>query len=80
MQENGSRYYNVETSRALSSYGTGKADANLIMACKKKEVESIRAYYDRFTIAMLNIQGHEEFLFTNAFAQGLFPGPLSKKM
>nr|KAJ0227046.1 hypothetical protein LSAT_V11C100019440 [Lactuca sativa] len=58
----------------------GKGDVNLIMACKQKEGESIRVYYDIFTLATLNILGHDEFLVTGAFAQGLLPGPLSKKM
>ena len=58
----------------------GKEDANSIMACKQKEGESIRAYYDRFTLATLNVPGHEEFLVTGTFAQGLLPDPVSKKM
>nr|KAJ0192956.1 hypothetical protein LSAT_V11C800394640 [Lactuca sativa] len=57
----------------------GKGDANSVMMCKKKG-ELIRDYYDRFTLATLNVPGHEEFLVTGAFAQGLLPGPLSKKM
>nr|KAJ0211899.1 hypothetical protein LSAT_V11C400157740 [Lactuca sativa] len=50
------------------------------MACKQREGESIREYYDRFTLATLNVPGHEEFLVTGTFAQGLLSGPLSKKM
>lgn len=50
------------------------------MACKQREVKSIRAYYNRFTLTMLSIPGHEEFLVTGTFAQGLYPDPLSKKI
>ena len=28
----------------------------------------------------LSVPGHEEFLVTGAFAQGLLPGPLSRKL
>nr|KAJ0198296.1 hypothetical protein LSAT_V11C700382210 [Lactuca sativa] len=35
---------------------------------------------DKFMLATLNVSGHEEFLVTGAFAQGLLLGPLSKKM
>nr|KAJ0218292.1 hypothetical protein LSAT_V11C300102610 [Lactuca sativa] len=45
-------------------------DANFIMACKQKGE----------SIPTLNVPGHEEFLVTAAFAQGLLPGPLSRKM
>lgn len=58
----------------------GKGDANSIMACEKTEEDSIRAYYNRFTSSTLNIPGHEEFLVTGVFAQGLLTDPLSKKM
>lgn len=51
-----------------------------MMGCKQKEGESIRVYYDRFMLAMLNVSGHEEFLVTGIFSQGLFLVPLSKKM
>ncbi|CAI9287287.1 unnamed protein product [Lactuca saligna] len=47
---------------------------------RQKEGESIRAYYDRFTLATLSDPGHEEFLVTSTFAQGLLTGPLSGKM
>ena len=57
-----------------------KGDVNSIMAHKKKKGESILTYYDRFTLATLNVQGHGEFLVTGAFSQGLLPNPLSKKM
>lgn len=40
----------------------------------------IRAYYDRFTSATLNVPGHEEFLVNGAFAYGPLHDPLSKKM
>lgn len=36
-----------------------EGDAKSIMACKKKEGESIRVYYDRFTLETLNVLGHE---------------------
>nr|KAJ0198857.1 hypothetical protein LSAT_V11C600334800 [Lactuca sativa] len=58
----------------------GKGDANSVIACKQREGESIRDYYDRFTLATLNVPGHEEFVVIGAFTQGLLPGPLSKKM
>lgn len=58
----------------------GKGDTNSVMACKQKSGESIRDYYDQFTLATLNVTGHEEFLVTGASAQGLLPGPLSRKM
>ena len=57
-----------------------KGDASSIMTCKQKEGESVRAYHDRFTLVTLSIPGHEEFLVTGAFTQGLLPGPMSRKM
>ncbi|CAI9264115.1 unnamed protein product [Lactuca saligna] len=45
-----------------------KGDANSIMACKQKEGDYIRAYYDWFTLATLSVPGHEEILVTGAFA------------
>nr|KAJ0195688.1 hypothetical protein LSAT_V11C700352310 [Lactuca sativa] len=50
------------------------------MACKKKEGDFIQAYYNRFNLATLSIPGHEELLVIVAFAQGLLPGPLSRKI
>ncbi|KAL7589191.1 hypothetical protein Lser_V15G38099 [Lactuca serriola] len=58
----------------------GKEDAKSVMVCKQKEEESIRDYYGQFTLATLNVPGHEEFLVTGAFARGLLPGHLSRKM
>ena len=57
-----------------------KGNANSIMESKQKEGEFIRAYYDQFTLTTLSVPGHEEFLVTGAFAQGLLPSPLSRKM
>lgn len=57
-----------------------KRDAKSIMAYKQKEGESIRMYYDRFTLTTLSIPGDEEFLVTGAFSKGLLPGSLSRKM
>lgn len=48
--------------------------------CKQKEGETIRAYYDRFTLGTQYVPDPKEFFVTNAFAQGLLLGPLSKKM
>ncbi|XP_023734606.1 uncharacterized protein LOC111882474 [Lactuca sativa] len=58
----------------------GKGDANSMMMFKQREGESTRSYYNRLTLATLNVPGHEEFLVTGAFAQGLLLGPLSKNM
>ena len=57
-----------------------KWDVKPIMAYKKREGESIRSYYHRFTLANLCVPGHEQFLVTGAFAQVLLPGPLSSKI
>lgn len=48
--------------------------------CKQKEDKSIRAYYDRFTLATLSVPCHEKVLITGTFTQELLPSPLSKKM
>ena len=52
----------------------GKWDAKYVRMCKQREGESIYAYYDQFTLAIVKVLGHEEFLVTGSFAQGLLPG------
>lgn len=89
--ENGLRRCNRAALRILNNrdtfsitipcnYEKRNGDANSIMAYKQKEEESIRAYYDRFTSATLNVPGHKEFFVTSAFTQGLLLGPLAKKI
>lgn len=50
------------------------------MACKQKKGESLRAYYNIFTLETLNIMIYKEFHGTGAFAQIFHPVPPSKKM
>ena len=47
---------------------------------QEKGGKSIRAYYDKFTLATLDVPDHKEFHITGAFAQHLLIVLLSKKM
>nr|KAJ0190532.1 hypothetical protein LSAT_V11C800446390 [Lactuca sativa] len=58
----------------------GKGRCKLNNDMQEKGGKSIRAYYDKFTLATLDVPDHKEFHITGAFAQHLLIVLLSKKM